>query len=57
MGKAVWGKVKVAFNSGAGDIGTPWCDEKILNIQCRSPCEEDLLPGTRLIKEGEGFLR
>jgi hypothetical protein len=32
MGNAVCGKVKVAFNSGAGDIGTPWCGEKILNV-------------------------
>jgi hypothetical protein len=28
MGKAVCGKVKVAFNSGAGDIGTPWIGER-----------------------------
>jgi hypothetical protein len=29
MGKAVRGKVKVAFNSGAGDIDTPWFAMKV----------------------------
>jgi hypothetical protein len=30
MGKVVWGRVRVAFNSGAGDIESPFRDADFL---------------------------
>jgi hypothetical protein len=35
IGKAVWGSVSVAFNSGAEDIGTPFWDRNLFIIQCK----------------------
>src|ERR1035438_4477240 len=35
IGKAVCGKVRVAFNSGAADIVTPWDGTKWFNLQCK----------------------
>jgi len=32
MGKAVWGKVRVAFNSGTEDIVTPWDGANLFNM-------------------------
>jgi hypothetical protein len=35
IGKAVCGKVRVAFNSGAADIVTPWDGANWFNLQCK----------------------
>jgi len=39
IAKAVWGRVRVAFNSGAGDTGTPIedanLDANLLKNQCK----------------------
>jgi hypothetical protein len=40
IGKAVWGSVSVAFNSGAGDIGTPFKDANSFIFQCKWPYED-----------------
>ena len=49
MAKAVWGSVRVAFNSGAGDTGTPiedanW-DAKLFNYQCKQ--SSDIFRGNK----------